>query len=64
MDSTLPGCLGCYSNAVPPNGPCRECKDRDLCQRVAQNFVPKSKLKPILGRVEDIEQLIQGDIKK
>lgn len=51
-------CIGYYGFPIAPNGPCSKCKYNVLCQHIRQNFVPKTKLKPILERLEGLERRI------
>jgi len=58
-DSTLPGCISNYGVPAPPNGPCEKCSYAQLCKHVKANFVPKTKLQPILAKIEEIEQKLR-----
>ena len=51
---SLPGCIGYYSFPLAPNDPCESCVQSDLCKRVKANFVPKSEVSVVLGKLEEI----------
>jgi len=54
-DSTLPGCFSLYPKPLPPNR-CENCPYREDCQK----FVSKEALKPILAKLAELKQTLQG----
>jgi hypothetical protein len=56
---TLPGCIGYFGAPLAPNGPCQKCPHLRLCKHVKTNFVPKTKLQPILAKVERLEVAVR-----
>jgi hypothetical protein len=58
-NSTLPGCFALYGAPLAPNGPCEKCTYARLCKHVKANFVAKTKLQPILARLEEIERKLK-----
>jgi hypothetical protein len=51
--NTLPGCVGYYGTPVEPNS-CDTCALREVCRKVAEEFLPKAKLEPVIRRLEKI----------
>jgi hypothetical protein len=56
---TLASCIGYFGAPLAPNGPCENCNHAPLCKHVKANFVPKTKLQPILARLEEIERKLK-----
>jgi hypothetical protein len=59
MNDSMPGCIGFFGFPIPPNGPCEVCRYKQLCNRVQQKFVPKTKLQPILAKLERLEAVLR-----
>jgi hypothetical protein len=51
--NTLPGCVGYYGTPTEPNS-CDACALKEVCRKVAEEFLPKAKLEPIIKRLESI----------
>ena len=51
--STLPGCVGYYGTPTEPNS-CDTCALREVCRKVAEEFLPKARLEPVIRRLEKI----------
>jgi len=58
MSKTIPPCFGLGKPQKPDA--CQECDFRELCKKISEEFLPKTKLDPIIRKLENIIAVMEA----
>jgi len=58
MSKTIPLCFGLGKPHIP--NACQECDFKELCRKISGEFLPKTKLDPIIKKLENIITMMEA----
>ena len=53
MNTALPECIGYFGEPIQPNN-CKTCRERELCRRIADRFIPKHEVLKFINQLQAV----------